>query len=144
MSKALTIENRDDFLKTLAATGNVSLAAEAAGMSRQALYRLRRNDAAFAEAWAEALEEAVDALDAEARRRAVQGTCRPVFYRGQVVGEVRHYSDAMLMFLLRAHRPEVYGSRTGAADMEEEQVILEVYEADSDDDAGVPDGTLLS
>lgn len=142
MPKALTVEHREDFLKTLAATGNVSLAAQAAGMSRQSLYRLRRLDRAFAEAWADALDEAVDALEAEARRRAVEGTMRPVFYRGQVVGEMRHYSDAMLMFMLRAHRPEIYGGRaTAAAD---EEVILEVYNSDDEDDATVPPGRALS
>lgn len=143
MPKALTTDTRDDFLKTLAATGNVSLAAEAAGMSRQALYRLRAADDAFAQAWAEALEEAVDALDAEARRRAVEGSCRPVFYRGQVVGEMRHYSDTMLMFLLRAHRPEIYGSRAVGAE-DDERVILEVYEPEDDDETAVPPGTVLS
>jgi hypothetical protein len=51
-------------------------------------------------------------MEEEARRRAVEGTKKPIFYRGQVVGHIRDYSDVLLMFLLTAHRPERYRENT--------------------------------
>ncbi len=57
----------------------------------------------------EALEEGTDLLDAEARRRAVIGIDKPVFYKGEVVGSITKYSDSLLMFLLKAHRPQKFG-----------------------------------
>ena len=55
-------------------------------------------------AWEEALEQAVDLLEGEARRRAT-GINRDVWYAGEVVGTERAYSDTLLIFLLKAHRP---------------------------------------
>ena len=44
------------FIVTLAATGSVTLAARASGMSRKSAYALRKRDAAFAASWNAALE----------------------------------------------------------------------------------------
>jgi len=44
------------FIVTLAARGNVTLAARNVGMSRKAAYALRARDAGFARAWNSALE----------------------------------------------------------------------------------------
>lgn len=44
------------FIVTLAATGSVTLAARAAGMSRKAAYALKQRDPAFAFAWAAATQ----------------------------------------------------------------------------------------
>lgn len=52
------------FIVTLAATGNVTLAARAAGMSRKSAYALESRDPGFAAAWQSALD---------ARRRRRQG-----------------------------------------------------------------------
>ena len=54
--------------------------------------------------WDEALKQAVDLLEGEARRRAT-GIRREVWYAGEVVGEESVYSDTLLIFLLKAHRP---------------------------------------
>lgn len=85
------------FLEVVAATGNVRLAASAAGVSRDAPYKRGRRDPRFAARWLRAREEAVDTLEAEARRRALDG------------------SDALLMFLLRSLRPAVYRDRVEVA-----------------------------
>jgi hypothetical protein len=71
-------------------SGNVRLSTNAAGIDRSTPYRRAQRDPKFAAAWAAAGQDAVDILEAEARRRAL----------GR--------SDALLMFLLRAHRPERY------------------------------------
>ena len=108
-----TATRRTRFLKKLAETGNVSAAARAAGASRSRVYQLKAKSPAFAAQWADALETATDALDAEARRRAMDGVETPRFHQGQIAGTVKKYSDSLLMFLLRAHRPDLYRERAG-------------------------------
>lgn len=100
------------FLDRLRETANVSAAARAAGKSRSSAYQLRQQDADFRAAWDEALEEALDMLEAELWRRALEGVARPVFYGGKCCGVIRSYSDQLGMFLLKAHRPERYGALT--------------------------------
>lgn len=96
---------RATFLEELKRTGNVTNSALATGISRSAFYDARDKDPEFAAAWAEAEEIATDALEAEARRRAVDGVDEPVYYLGQECGRIRRYSDRMLEILLKAHRP---------------------------------------
>ena len=87
-------------------------AAAVAGTSRSRVYVLRKNDPAFAIAWEEAEEMAADALEAEARRRAVEGTQEPLVSAGRIVRDddgrpiaVRRYSDNLLLALIKARRP---------------------------------------
>lgn len=108
-TRATTKKGR--FLRLLAETGNVTLAAEAAGVARQTPYKWRDKDSKFAEAWAAAEEEAADRLEAEARRRAVEGVEKPVYQGGHMVGTIREYSDTLLIFLLKGARPEKYKDR---------------------------------
>ena len=110
------------FIEALRATGNVTRAAKYAGRSRNQAYHVRRHSEDFAAQWDDALEEGTDLLDAEARRRAVTGIDKPVYYKGEVVGSITKYSDRLLMFLLRAHRPQVFRDggkvkHTGATDV---------------------------
>ena len=51
---------RDVFIERLRATGNVTLAAAGAGVSRQHVYKARNRSKAFRRAWGEALEQAMD------------------------------------------------------------------------------------
>ena len=87
---------------------HVRLAASNAGVARQVAYRARDSSPTFRDAWDEALEEARELLEAEARRRAAVGVEEPVYYKGQVVGMIRKYSDNLLMFLLKAHWPDKF------------------------------------
>ena len=95
---------RSAFIERLKATGNVTLAAAGAGVNRQHAYRTRNRNKTFRRRWDEALEQAVDLLEGEARRRTT-GIRREVWYAGEVVGEESVYSDTLLIFLLKAHRP---------------------------------------
>lgn len=107
---------RTAFLDELRKRGNVSEAAAVAGIGRRTAYEVRDRDPEFAAAWDEAIEAAVDAMEAEAWRRAVEGVDEPVFGRvgkdqdGEV-GTIRRYSDALMNTLLKAHRPEKYRER---------------------------------
>lgn len=104
-----TPEKRNDFLTSLATTGNVRKAAEACGVSTRLAYIHRSNDAEFAQAWQDALTEAIETvLEPEALRRAVEGTDKAVYHNGEVVGYEKQYSDTLLIFLLKAARPEKY------------------------------------
>ena len=107
----MTAEQRTKFLKALAIHGIVSKAADEAAVSRSAVYRQRNNDAEFAEAWHHAKEEATDHLATVAHQRAINGIEEVRYFQGEPIGTVRRYSDQLLMFLLRAYRPSVFGNR---------------------------------
>jgi len=83
-------EWRPLFLAALRNSGNIRAACQAAGIDRPKAYNHRDKDPAFAAAWQEALEDAVDVLEAVARQRALE------------------MSDTLLIFLLKSHRPEKY------------------------------------
>ena len=109
---------RTQFLEVLARTCNVTHAARTAGISRSRVYELRKEDAEFAADWQDAEETAIDALEGEARRRAYDGVDEPVVYRGTISTDekgqpvtVKRYSDTLIIFLLKAHRPEKYRER---------------------------------
>ena len=86
------------FLEVLRATGNVTLAVQHVGQSRNQVHGVRQRSKRFAAQWDDALEEATDLLEAEAWRRAVIGVDEPRFYKGKVVGSTKKYSDRLSMF----------------------------------------------
>jgi pyruvate/2-oxoglutarate dehydrogenase complex dihydrolipoamide acyltransferase (E2) component len=96
------------FLDALILDPNVSRAAAIAGIGRQHAYAVREKNADFAECWDEAVETAVDALESEVRRRALDGVTRPIYQGGRLVGFVREHSDHLAGLLLKAHRPQKY------------------------------------
>jgi hypothetical protein len=69
-----------------------------------------REDPAFAVAMREAQRDAAQVLEDCAVRRATVGIPKPIYQRGTLVGYERIYSDYLLAMLLRAHKPEIYGS----------------------------------
>lgn len=107
---------REAFLAELRKRGNVSDAARVARVGRSTVYQWRGAEPDFAAAWDEAVEYAVDRMESEAYRRAVEGVDEPVFGRvgkdqdGEV-GVIRKYSDSLMQTLLKAHRPEKYRER---------------------------------
>jgi hypothetical protein len=152
------------FLAALAATGNVTEAARAAKVNRPNAYQARQDDPAFSAAWKDALEEAIDDLEKEARRRAQQGVRRLKFHQGELItiplvrdGElviddkgafvmtpyVEHdYSDTLLIFLLKAHRPEKFRERyevehKGGVRLE---IVEEIVDAGDPEDGQAPSG----
>lgn len=96
-----------EFLEALGKTCNVKLACDSVGINRQLAYRHKASNPVFAEKWLDALDDGVDMLAAEARRRA-GGIKRDVWYKGKVVGQELECSDTLLIFLLKSHRPEQY------------------------------------
>lgn len=96
------------FLLKLSETANVSESCRKAKISRMQAYRVRDEDPGFQMAWDEALQMATEALELEARRRAMQGVREGVYYLGKRTGSITRYSDTLLIFLLKAHKPEAY------------------------------------
>jgi len=73
---------RRAFLGALAQTGVITQAAKIAGVSRKATQDWRK-EPEFAQAFAQAMEEAADRIEREAIRRAVEGVDEPVIHKGE-------------------------------------------------------------
>jgi hypothetical protein len=108
-----TVERQEAFLKALAVCGCITDACRTVGMSRQSAHNLYNHPAAtaFRRAFDAALDNAAaTAVESGAWERTVKGVPRPVFYKGEQVGEYRHYDERLTMFLLRYRRPHRYGA----------------------------------
>jgi hypothetical protein len=129
----LTNYNRA-FLAAMANTANVVRAAAIAGVDRDNHYLWLKKDPDYAPAFEIAWQRGVDVLEAEAVRRAHEGVIKPVFHGGKraidvvqnpdgsikrdssgkpigIPATVREYSDTLLIFLLKARNPAVFGDR---------------------------------
>lgn len=96
------------FLDAFRELASVSAAARRVGIDRIQHYRWLADDSEYSERFHEAQDVAVEALEDEAVRRAHEGTEKPVFQGGKLVGTIREYSDTLLVFLLKAARPKKY------------------------------------
>jgi len=103
------------FFHHLGRTGSVTVAANRAQLRRSTLYQMRQDDDAFAERWARSLDLGVERLQDNAMNRALNGTEKPIYRNGQKVGSVQQFDNRLLQFLLKAHRPDLYGDRGHAA-----------------------------
>lgn len=108
--KKFTKTRRRLFLDVLRENANVTEAAEAAGMERKYMYRLKDQDPEFAEEWDQAVGEVLDRAEQELIRRAVEGVRRPIVRtvdgEAKVIGTERVYSDKLLEFFLQSRHPE--------------------------------------
>jgi len=110
-AQARTAAKQASFLKALATLGTIHAACLASRVGRRTVYDWVERDKDFADAFNLARDAAGDVLEADARRRGVQGIAEPVFFQGEVVGHITRYSDACLMALLSAYRPERFARR---------------------------------
>lgn len=99
------------FLQEMAETASSTKAAAAAGVTRTHAYIVRGEEPAFEEAWLLARKIGAEALEDEAIRRGREGWLEPVFQRGEQIGQVRKYSDACLIQMLRANLPDRHSTR---------------------------------
>lgn len=81
------------FLRVYMATGSMRRGLRAVGISKPEFDRVVKKVPGMAEALKDAQDALVDDLETEARARALGG------------------SDRLLVFLLKSHRPDVYGDR---------------------------------
>jgi hypothetical protein len=106
-----TPEKKAAFLDALAEGASVTKAASAAGLGRTAAYAWREDDEGFKAEWDSAVEAGTDVMEDEALRRAVNGVSKPVFHKGTACGYVQEYSDTLMIFMLKARRPDKYKDR---------------------------------
>jgi transposase-like protein len=118
------------FIDILRRTANISRAAREAGLSSSTVYEHRAKFPAFAAAWDAAVAEALDELEDALIERAKHGVEKPVYFRGEQVGSVRTYSDALGMFLLKARRPEIYARLSGSAAVDPDEMTQEEAKAE--------------
>ena len=85
-------------------------AAKKAKIARSSHIRWLVNDPKYAERFDLLRQERVEEFEAEAARRAVTGVTRRMTVAGESV-EITEYSDTLLMFILKAERPEKYKDR---------------------------------
>jgi len=106
-----TVEKQYAFIEALAETGIVEEACRRVGMSRTSADNLRRRPCAvhFRRAWEAAIDYSLYRVEEDAFTRSRQGVARPIFHKGEQVGEYRHYDERLTMFLLRTRRPQRYG-----------------------------------
>ncbi|MBA3666740.1 MAG: hypothetical protein H0W65_03330 [Sphingomonas sp.] len=126
------------FLSTLAETGSVHLASDAARLSARSAYRLRTRSPAFARAWDTALQLSVGRLSAIVFDRAINGRVEQVFNEGVLVAEKRVPSDKLLTWLLARLDPKRFAlpwEQRGNADPQAEAVTA--FPAQLDDLADV-------
>lgn len=109
---------KEPFLAALRNSGNVRASCNAAKVSRIMVYKERDQSKEFADQWDEAKEEAIELLEGICRQRAMNN------------------SDVLMMFLLKAHRPDVYRERTdvnlkGRLDQE---IVVDLVNTNGDKD----------
>lgn len=85
---------RPIFLRVLRATGTIREAAESVGLSTKMVQEAMKRDPSFATLVVEAMGEHTELLEKELIRRAMNG------------------SDLLLMFLLKARKPDTYREKT--------------------------------
>ena len=112
------------FIEALMEGCNVAEATQKAGVVQSSAYRRRQSDESFRRAWNEACDIGTRLLEQEAQRRAYRGVDEPVFYKGAECGVVRKYSDTLLIFLLKARKPQKY--REGAEDVIRGNTVINI------------------
>jgi hypothetical protein len=111
---ARLIKKHKAFLSAFKATASITKAAKACGLERTTHYDWLETVAGYKEAFEAAKDEAAQTLEDEAVRRAHEGVLQARYYQGKPIGAERIYSDGLMMFLLRALRPEKYRERVSA------------------------------
>jgi hypothetical protein len=96
------------FLEAFRQCGTISRAAKAVGINRDTVLNWRNQDSEFEKLFINADCDIADELEAHAIERATTGVRKTVYFRGTRIGETIEKSDTLLMFLLRARRPELY------------------------------------
>jgi hypothetical protein len=92
------------FLSVLADTCNVTEACRKSGISTAAVYRRKKNDAAFRAGWREALGTAYQRLELVLLDRAFTGTEKVVTRKDGSQESMTEYSNQLGLTLLKMHR----------------------------------------
>ena len=129
------------FLAAYRESGSITKAAEAAKISRRLHYYWSKESPLYKEAFLEAEIETGDIYEDEAKRRGVEGTLEPVFYKGKPCGAIRRHSDFLLAMILRRFKPEYREKRPDDGTDTVPPLIIDVQPDQPDPPAnpGVPE-----
>jgi hypothetical protein len=125
-----TVEKQYTFVEALAQTGIVEEACRRVGMTRTSFDKLRHRPCGvhFRRACQAALDYGLHRVEENAHRRAREGVARPIFHKGEQVGEYRHFDERLTMFLLRSYRPERYGKARDLPPAVDDDEYVDEYE----------------
>lgn len=115
----LTPARQVALIQAMAACGCIKEACAKVGVSREAVYELRRRPDAqsFRMAMDLALDGAADAVEDAMYGRAIAGVEVPHYYKGELVGTHRRYDERLAMFILRYRKPHRYGRQMDTAEV---------------------------
>jgi phage terminase small subunit len=116
------------FLTALSETCNVTVAAEAAGISLTTAYVRRKKVAAFRAGWAEAIATAYQRLELVMLDRALNGTEKIVVRKDGSEERMREYPNQIAMHLLKMHRDSAMEAIEEPAEAEIEEVRERLFQ----------------
>jgi hypothetical protein len=93
-------------------TGNKKTACASVGLTPVQLDKVMSKDHDLYRRFKTAEADYLGVLEAEAKRRAVEGVKEDIYYKGSVVGSQQRYSDDLLKTLLKASDKDKYGTKT--------------------------------
>lgn len=130
-----TLQQLDIFIEKFRETANMKVACKEAGLLRKTVRKWLQDDRhGIQDRLADATADADDTVEEEIYRRAVVGILKPVYQGGKEVGQVREYSDNLLMFFAKGRMPGKYreDARGVAAQATANATVINVIVADGD------------
>src|SRR5260221_3742159 len=106
MTAQQRLEAQSAFLEAYEHSANILRAAEQAEISREIVYYWLEHDEQFLMVYNLADQAANAHIEAEIRRRAMDGWDEPLVSAGKKLGTVRKYSDTLLIFYAKKRIPE--------------------------------------
>jgi hypothetical protein len=94
------------FLASYVQSANILTSCNEIGIDRSLIYYWQEHDEQFMLQFNRADAEANLMIEAEIKRRAIDGWDEPLVSAGKRVGTVRKYSDTLLIFLAKARMPK--------------------------------------
>lgn len=109
--KPLTPQLKNRIIKAVEETGDWKAAISRFNVTKTAFHAALKRDLRLAERIEIAENLYLDSLETEARRRAVNGVEKGVYFQGERVGTEKEYSDRLLDKLLTAADKEKYSQQ---------------------------------
>jgi len=130
-----TLHRKRAFLEAFSETGIITAACRASGVARHMVYGWQEIDPEFTAAFHTAQSVSTELLEREMLRRGVEGVEKPRWdSKGNYIGSVREYSDNLLMFAIKARKPDQYRDNskiehTGSIDLGTIGELLQGHDA---------------
>lgn len=104
--------SKPKFLAAVRKYGSIIRSCEILDIPRSYHYDHWMLDESYQSEFKKAMADAVDAMEAEARRRAMEGEEKTVYNKqGDVIDTIHEKSDTLLIFLLKGAKPDKYRER---------------------------------